>query len=88
MGTLNREQIIAALAKKEGETRLSSIMDRELILLQADDLLEDIFELVYKNKSTLMLVIDDNQLIGTLDTENLLEFILINEVKANRAHVE
>jgi predicted transcriptional regulator len=63
-------------------------MDRELILLQADDLLEDIFELVYKNKSTLMLVIDDNQLIGTLDTENLLEFILINEVKANRAHVE
>jgi len=88
MGTLNREQILAALAKKEGETRLSSIMDRELILLQADDLLEDIFELVYKNKSTLMLVIDDNQLIGTLDTENLLEFILINEVKANRAHVE
>ena len=88
MGTLNREQIIAALAKKEGETTLSSIMDRELILLQADDLLEDIFELVYKNKSTLMLVIDDNQLIGTLDTENLLEFILINEVKANRAHVE
>ena len=88
MGTLNREQIIAALAKKEGETRLSSIMDRELILLQADNLLEDVFELVYKNKSTLMLVIDDNQLIGTLDTENLLEFILINEVKANRAHVE
>lgn len=88
MGTLNREQIIAALAKKEGETKLSSIMDRELILLQADNLLEDVFELVYKNKSTLMLVIDDNQLIGTLDTENLLEFILINEVKANRAHVE
>lgn len=86
MGTLNREQIIEALSKKEDEKELSSIMDKELILLQADALLEDVFELVYKNKSTLMLVMENNQLIGTLDTENLLEFILINEVKAKRAH--
>lgn len=88
MGTLNREQIIEALSNKEDETKLSSIMDRELILLQANDLLEDVFELVYKNKSTLMLVMENNQLIGTLDTENLLKFILINEVKAKRAHAE
>jgi predicted transcriptional regulator len=86
MGTLNREQIIEALSKKEEITALSSIIDRNLILLQANELLEDVFELVYKHKSTLMLVIEDNQLIGTLDTENLLEFILINEVKAKRAH--
>jgi Zn-dependent protease/predicted transcriptional regulator len=88
MGTLNRDQIIEALSKKEEETALSSIIDKNLILLQADSFLEDIFELVYKNKSTLMLVMDNNQLIGTLDTENLLEFILIKEVKAKRAHAE
>jgi len=88
MGTLNREQIIEALSKKEEESALSSIMDRELILLQVDSLLEDVFELVHKNKTTLMLVMEDNQLIGTLDTENLLEFILINEVKAKRAHAK
>jgi signal-transduction protein with cAMP-binding, CBS, and nucleotidyltransferase domain len=87
VGTLNRDQIIEALSKKEEETQLSSIMDSNLILLQADSFLEDIFELVYKNKSTLMLVMEDNQLIGTLDTENLLEFILIKEVTAKRAHV-
>ena len=75
------------ISKKEEETQLSSIMDSNLILLQADSFLEDVFELVYKNKSTLMLVMEDNQLIGTLDTENLLEFILIKEVKAKRAHV-
>ena len=78
VGTLNRDQIIEALSKKEEETQLSSIMDSNLILLQADSFLEDIFELVYKNKSTLMLVMENDQLIGTLDTENLLEFILIN----------
>jgi Zn-dependent protease/predicted transcriptional regulator len=88
IGTLNREQIIEALSKKEEETELSSIIDKDLIMLQADSLLEDVFELVYKNKSTLMLVIENNQLIGTLDTENLLEFILIKEVKAKKAHAE
>jgi predicted transcriptional regulator len=87
VGTLNRDQIIESLSKKEEETKLSSIMDSNLILLQADSFLEDIFELVYKNKSTLMLVMENDQLIGTLDTENLLEFILIKEVKAKRAHV-
>ena len=87
VGTLNRDQIIEALSKKEEEKQLSSIMDSNLILLQADSFLEDVFELVYKNKSTLMLVMEDDQLIGTLDTENLLEFILIKEVKAKRAHV-
>lgn len=88
MGTLNRDQIIEALSKKEEETVLSDILDRNLILLQADSFLEDVFELVYKNKSTLMLVMENNQLIGTLDTENLLEFILIKELKARRAHAE
>jgi Zn-dependent protease/predicted transcriptional regulator len=88
MGTLNRDQIIEALSKKEEETALSDIIDRNLIVLQADSFLEDVFELVYKNKSTLMLVMENNQLIGTLDTENLLEFILIKEVKAKRAHAE
>ncbi len=88
MGTLNREQIIEGLSKKEEEAELSSIIDKNLILLQADSLLEDVFELVYKHKSTLMLVIENNQLIGTLDTENLLEFILINEVKAKRTYAE
>ena len=88
MGTLNRNQIIEALSKKEEETALSSIIDRNLIILQANAFLEDIFELVYKNKSSLMLVMENNQLIGTLDIENLLEFILIKEVKAKRAHAE
>ncbi len=88
MGTLNREQIIEGLSKKEEEAELPSIIDKNLILLQADSLLEDVFELVYKHKSTLMLVMENNQLIGTLDTENLLEFILINEVKAKRAYAE
>lgn len=88
VGTLNRDEIINALSKKADVVFINSIMNRNLIFLQADSFLEDIFELIYKNKSSLMLVIDNDQIIGTLDLENLLEFILVNEVKSKRVKVD
>lgn len=34
-----------------------------------------------------MLVTENDKVIGTLDTENILEFILIKEVKTKKAYV-
>lgn len=84
-GTLNRDEIIAALSQKGENIRLETIMNRELIYLNADSYLEEVFETIYKNKSSLLLVLENQELIGTLDTENLLEFILIKEVKSKKA---
>jgi len=85
VGTLNRDEIIAALSQKGENILLDSIMNRDLIYLNADSLLEEAFETIYKNKSSLLLVMENQELIGTLDTENLLEFILIKEVKSKKA---
>jgi Zn-dependent protease len=85
VGTLNRDEIIAALSQKVENVRLETIMNRELIYLNADSYLEEVFETIYKNKSSLLLVLENQELIGTLDTENLLEFILIKEVKSKKA---
>ena len=84
VGTLNRDQIILALSEKGENVAIHSIMNKTLIFLHVDALLDTIFELVYENKSHLMLVTENDQLIGTLDTENLLEFILIKEAKSKR----
>lgn len=86
VGTLNRDQIIMALAKKGEEETLETIMNPNLIFLDADSLIENVFEDMYKNKETLMLIMENNELIGTLDTENLLEFILIKEVHLKKDH--
>jgi len=88
VGTLNRDQIIAALSKKGENAAIRTIMNKTLIFLHADALLETIFELVYENKSNLMLVTENDELIGTLDTENLLEFILIKEANSKSAHAK
>ncbi len=86
VGTLNRDQIIMALSEKGDNTIIESAMSKNLIYLDVEALLEDIFELVYKNKTNLLLVVENNELVGTLDTENLLEFLLIKGVKSNKAY--
>lgn len=88
IGTLNRDEIIEGLSKKTDDVLISAIMNKKLIFLQADSFLEDVFEQVYKNKSSLLPVIENNQIIGTLDMENLLEFILVNQVKSKRVNIE
>jgi Zn-dependent protease len=87
VGTLNRDQIIMALSNDGENTAIPNVMNRNLIYLDVDTHLENIFELVYHNKSNLMLVMENNQLVGTLDTENLLEFLLIKEVKTKKTYV-
>jgi signal-transduction protein with cAMP-binding, CBS, and nucleotidyltransferase domain len=58
-------------------------MKRNLIYLDVETLLEDIFELVSANKSNLMLVTENGQHIGVLDTENLLSFFLKGKIKTS-----
>lgn len=84
VGTLNRDQIIMALSEKGDNLMIHSAMNKNLIYLDAETLLEDVFELIYKNKTNLMLVMENNELVGTLDTENLLEFLLIKGVKSKK----
>jgi Zn-dependent protease/predicted transcriptional regulator len=86
VGTLNRDQIIMTLSEKGENALIHSAMNKNLIYLDVETLLENIFELVYKNKTNLMLVMENNELVGTLDTENLLEFLLIKGVKSKNAN--
>jgi Zn-dependent protease/predicted transcriptional regulator len=86
VGTLNRDQIIVALTEKGENIAIHSAMNKNLIYLDVETLLENIFELIYKNKNNLMLVLENNELVGTLDTENLLEFLLIRGIKSKKAY--
>jgi predicted transcriptional regulator len=71
VGTLNRDQIIAAFPKM-GRYNCRKCYEKNLIYLDVETLLEDIFELV--SLINLMLVTENGQHIGVLDTENLWIF--------------
>ena len=81
VGTLSRDEIIKALSDKGEDKIIQSVMNKDLIFLNADSPLENAYQQAQQNKSTLMAVMANNQLIGTLDTENILEFIMIKDAQ-------
>ena len=53
-----------ALVKRGENEIIFNVMDPNLIFIEADSLIENVFEDLYKNKSTLMLITENNELRG------------------------
>ena len=53
-----------ALVKRGENEIIFNLMDPNLIFLEADSLIENVFEDLYKNKSTLMHITENNELRG------------------------
>lgn len=85
VGTLNRDEIIKALTEQGGNEIIRNIMNRDLIFLNPESPLENAYQQAQQHKSTLMPVVVNNHLIGTLDTENILEFIMVKDAQGKRA---
>lgn len=56
-------------------------MNKNLIFLDAYLSLEETYRQVHQHKTTLMPVIEDNKLVGVLDTENIFEFIMVKDAQ-------
>lgn len=81
IGTLSRDEIIKALSGKGENEIIHNVMNKNLVFLNADSSLENAYQQVYEQKSTLIPVIENNNLIGVLDTENILEFIMVKNAQ-------
>ena len=76
VGTLSRDEIIKALSEQSENAVIHNVMNKELLFLKAQMPLEEAWHLMQQHK-TLRPVFTNNKLVGTLDTENILEFIMI-----------
>ncbi|MDP2175208.1 MAG: site-2 protease family protein [Bacteroidota bacterium] len=81
LGTLNRDEIIKALSSEGENSSINHVMNKEIVALKAETPLEDAWQIIQQHKM-LMPVYSYNQLIGTLDTENILEFIMIKNAES------
>lgn len=84
VGTLNKSQIIKAFSEKGDEEYVYNVMDSDLSFIDIDTPLEKIIERVYEKKSAVLLVNENERLVGILDADILSEFVLISSIKANR----
>lgn len=83
VGSLNRDEIIKALSGNKGEEKIGAVMNNNLLYVNANLSLEKAFEYMQKHKNNLFPVVENNKIIGAIDTENILEFMMIKEAKAS-----
>lgn len=86
VGTLSRDEIIRALAVQGENEIIYKVMNKDLIFLNADSPLEIAYQQAQELRSTLMPVVENNKLIGALDTENILEFIMVKDAQAKSSY--
>ncbi len=84
VGTVSRDEIIRALSNKGEDEIISKIMNTDLLFLDAKTSLEKAYVQMQQHKSTLMPVMLDDRLIGTVDNENILEFLMVKNASERR----
>lgn len=77
VGTLGREEIIKALSEQGENATIQQVMNEELAYLEVNEPLEQVYQKAQQYGSRLMPVMENGQLVGVLDMENVMEFIMV-----------
>jgi Zn-dependent protease/predicted transcriptional regulator len=84
IATLGRDEIIKALSENGKQTKIHFVADKNPIRLNANQSLEEVYPIMIKGKNSLAFVYDNQQFIGVLDLENILEFIMVKEAEEKK----
>lgn len=82
-GTLSRDNIIQALATRGADSNVREAMNAEVKVLTPDLHLDTVYQQVLSNGNTIMPVVENGKLIGVIDSNNILEFIMVRSAQQN-----
>jgi Zn-dependent protease/predicted transcriptional regulator len=82
-GTLSRNRIIKALSEAGKETPVSKAMDQEVIILNPQLPLQEFFNKLNQHRDKIFPVLENGKLLGVLDAENVIEFLMIRQATEN-----
>ncbi|GAB1444967.1 site-2 protease family protein [Flammeovirgaceae bacterium] len=78
-GTLDRNQIIKALSEKGKDSKIEDAMHKSALSFQQNTPLKEAWPRMQMNRQIIAPIYDGSKLIGALDNENILEFVMIRE---------
>jgi Zn-dependent protease/predicted transcriptional regulator len=81
MGTLSRDEIIRALREGKEQAAVSEAMNKDFISLEVDMPLEEAWMKLQLARKAAAPVFASGQLVGMLDTENIAEFLMVNQAR-------
>jgi Zn-dependent protease/predicted transcriptional regulator len=84
IGTLSRDEIISGLSEHGGNVAIQTVMNKEIVFLESNTPLEEAYRKLRESNTYLIVIVENQQMIGVLDNENILEFIMIREARKNK----
>lgn len=88
VGTLNREGIIRALAESGQHARISDVMKPGVMKLDSALPVEEAYRKMTEFRTDMAVVTENGKMAGVIDTENILEFVMIkNAIEKNESAV-
>ncbi|MEO7651054.1 MAG: CBS domain-containing protein, partial [Bryobacteraceae bacterium] len=78
LGLLTRSALIRAMLNQGADSYVAGAMDREFLRLDPE---MDLSEVLSQTLGTCALVMEDDNLLGLLTTENLSEFLLLRQIR-------
>lgn len=77
VGSLNRDQIIAALMSKGSDVTVGEVMNSDVCFLHPETSLTEAYSMMKTKGDNLYPVTDDGKLEGVLDLENIMEYVMV-----------
>jgi hypothetical protein len=82
VGTLSRGELLKALNQRGETAMVGDCMNVNLTVTQANVSLESGYNMIQKSESKLLLVKENDKLLGIVDPENILEFVMARQAMA------
>ena len=83
VGSLSRDEIIEALSNNGNRATIHAVMNKSPLRLSVQEPIEAAYQKMLGNKNGLAIVYDNQQFVGVLDLDNILEFIMIKNAQGN-----
>jgi len=82
-GSLSRDEIIEALSNNGNKATIDTVMNKDILKLNIKEPIEIAYHKMLSNKDGIAAVYDNDQFVGVLDVENILEFVLVKNAFKN-----
>ena len=83
VGSLSRNEIIEALSNNGNRATIHAVMNKRALRLSVQEPIEAAYQKILVDKNGLAIVYDNQQFVGVLDLDNILEFIMIKNAQGN-----
>ena len=81
VGTLSKKNLIKGITEKGMAYPVKDFMDKNFFVLQPEMLLEDVYKRMVAENIKILPVYSSDKLIGAVDTDNILEYLMIKNAK-------